>query len=166
VDTPSAAVDLSRERRSLLVLGILCGATVLAAAGARLLTNPASPSTPFVLGNVSEAHIVEIRDDGGETVVSGEFRSRVDAIGNTELDAALIDRRGRQVIGEVEIELPGPGREGRRPELEVDLMGLAPRATFTIVVDDRTVGTFTTDDRGSVDMEVQEGEVTPRESAR
>ena len=27
------------------------------------------------------------------------------------------------------------------------------------ITDDRTVGTFTTDDRGSVDMELQEGEV-------
>lgn len=36
-----------------------------------------------------------------------------------------------------------------------------PRQIFSIVIDDRTVGRFVTDDRGSVDMELQEGEVPP-----
>jgi hypothetical protein len=38
-------------------------------------------------------------------------------------------------------------------------MGLPPRETFTVVIDDRNVGTFRTDDRGSFDMELQEGEI-------
>ena len=58
--------------------------------------------------------------------------------------------------------MPAPGRADRRPELEVDIIGLPPRETFSIVIDDRIVGTFTTDDRGSVDMEVQEGEIPAR----
>ena len=89
----------------------------------------------------------------------GEFRSRVDRLGNTEKDAGLTDQRGRTVIGEVELEIPAPDRHDRRVELEVDVIGLPARETFDVVIDDRTVGTFTTDDRGSVDMELQEGEV-------
>jgi hypothetical protein len=92
----------------------------------------------------------------------GEFRSSVDPLGNTEKDAALIDRRGRAVIGEVELEIPAPGRDDRRVELEVDVIGLPGRQSFAVVIDDRTVGTFTTDDRGSIDMELQEGEVISR----
>jgi len=130
-----------------LVFGVVAGAT---------------PDMPTVeLGDVSEAQVVEIRDQDGMTVMSGEFRSHVDALGNTEKDAALMDRRGRRVIGEVELEVPAPGRENRRPELEVDIIELAPRQTYTVVVDDRPVATFTTDDRGSIDMELQEGELTP-----
>jgi len=122
----------------------------------------ATPKMPAVeLGDVSEAQVVEIRDQGGVTILSGEFRSHVDALGNTEKDAALMDRRGRRVIGEVELEVPAQGRENRRPELEVDIIELKPRQTYTVVVDDRTVATFTTDDRGSIDMELQEGEITP-----
>ena len=112
-----------------------------------------------MLGDVSEAHIVEIRNQRGEAIVSGEFRSRVDPLGNTEKDAALIDRRGRRVIGEVELEIPPPSRQDRRVELEVDIIGLPGRETFAVVIDDRTVGTFTTDDRGSIDMELQEGKI-------
>jgi hypothetical protein len=105
--------------------------------------------------------MVEIRDSSGRAILSGEFRSRVDALGNTEKDAPLSDRQGRTVIGEVELEIPAAGRENRRPELEVDILGLPPRQTFSVVIDDRLVGTFITDDRGSVDMELQEGEKPP-----
>jgi hypothetical protein len=41
----------------------------------------------------------------------------------------------------------------------VDIIGLPGRQTFAVVIDDRAAGTFTTDDRGSIDMELQEGEV-------
>lgn len=115
--------------------------------------------SPVALGDVSEAQIVEIRDHRGQTVLSGEFRSRVDMLGNTEKDAALTDRHGRTVVGEVELELPAPNRENRRPELEVDILDLPSREIFSIAIDDRIVARFTTDDRGSVDMELQEGEV-------
>jgi hypothetical protein len=113
------------------------------------------------LGDVSDAQMVEIHDERGVALLSGEFRSRVDALGNTERDAPLRDSRGRTVIGEVELEIPAKARENRRPELEVDIIGLPPRQTFSVVIDDRIVGTFVTDDRGSVDMELQEGEMPP-----
>ena len=69
------------------------------------------------------------------------------------------------MIGEVELEIPAPGRDHRLPELEVDVIHLTPRTRYTVVIDDRTVGTFTTDDRGSVDFELQEGELVPASSA-
>ena len=85
---------------------------------------------PIVLGNIAQAAMVEIRDQRNVTVLSGEFRSTVDLLGNTEKDAALIDRRGQRVIGEVELEIPAKSRTDRRPELEVDILGLPPRQTF------------------------------------
>jgi hypothetical protein len=67
------------------------------------------------------------------------------------------------VIGEVELEVPAASRRDRRPELEVDIIGLPARQVFTVHIDDRAVASFTTDDRGSIDMELQEGEVVPRQ---
>ena len=69
---------------------------------------------------------MEIRDHRGLPVLSGEFRSRVDMLGNIEKDAALKNRDGRTVIGEVELEIPEPTRENRRPELEVDIQVSRP----------------------------------------
>jgi hypothetical protein len=151
-------LDRARERQTMLWLSTICG--VLIAAGLALtLVAQATPHEPAVtLGDVSGAQIVEIRDHRGVDVMSGEFRSRVDALGNTEKDAALLDRRGDTAIGEVELEIPAEGRADRRPELEVDIIGLAPRERFSVVIDDRIVAVFNTDDRGTVDMEIQEGE--------
>jgi hypothetical protein len=147
------------------LLASICGLVIAVGIAVPFLSGALTAPSALVLGNVSEAHIVEIRNQRGEAVVSGEFRSSVDPLGNTEKDAALIDRRGRRVIGEVELEVPAPNRDDRRVELEVDIIGLPARETFAVVIDDRPVGTFTTDDRGSIDMELQEGEVPPSPAA-
>ena len=130
------------------------------AAGFALTTSTSARGTlpPVALGDVADAHVVEIRDQRGRVVLTGEFRSHVDKLGNTEKDAPLTDKQGRTVIGEVEVEIPAAARTNRRPELEVDILGLPIRETFTVVIDDRVVASFMTDDRGSVDMELQEGE--------
>jgi hypothetical protein len=157
----SASVEADgrvRDRRTLLVLAGICSVLILA--GLALTIGGGGLSTSrLTLGDVSNASIVELRDHRGVTVVSGEFRSRVDLLGDTEKDAALMDRGGQTIVGEVELEIPALTREGRRPELEVDVTGLAPRAKFTVVIDDRSVAEFVTDDRGSIDRELQEGEV-------
>jgi hypothetical protein len=154
-------LERAAERRALWLLLAVCGAliaggTALPVAVDKQLMEPAVVR----LGPVADAQIVEIRDHAGVTRLSGEFRRRVDSLGNTELDAALTDRQGRRAIGEVEVEVPGPDRGDRQAELEVDVMGLAPLERFTVFIDDRPVGVFTTDDRGSIDRELQEGEAT------
>jgi hypothetical protein len=148
-------------RRVWILLSLLCGPLILAGLLATDVLPEVVPPKVIRLGDVADATLVEIRDHRGVDVLSGEFRARVDALGNTERDAALVDRIGDRVIGEVELETPAAGREDRRPELEVDIIGLRPSEVFTVVIDDRPVGSFTTDDRGSVDLEIQEGETPP-----
>ena len=151
--------DPSAEWRMGAWLTAICVLLIAGGLAIPMVTGAAKTPSPITLGDVSEAHFVEIRDPSGATVLSGEFRSRVDSLGNTEKDAALTDSRGQTVIGEVELEIPSRARNDRRPELEVDVIGLPPRETFRVVIDDRTVGIFTTDDRGSIDEELQEGEI-------
>lgn len=157
---PVITMDSATEGRLKLVL-VVSLATMLA--GGAVLNLWAAPRTAAViaLADLSQATLVEIRDDKGAVVLSGEFRSRVDALGNTEKDADLGNRQGNSVIGEVELEIPAAGRDHRRPELEVDIIHLAPRSRYAVVIDDRQVATFMTDDRGSVDFELQEGEQVP-----
>jgi hypothetical protein len=147
------------EHRMRAQIAILCGGVLGFGLAVLAWTGPRPGPGPVALQHLSEAHIVEIRNARGEGVLSGEFRSRTDAFGGVEKDAALVDSRGHQVIGEVELEFPHPDRTDRRPELEVDVMGLAPNQRFAIVVDNQPVGIFTTDDRGAADLEIQEGEV-------
>jgi hypothetical protein len=165
-DTEETLLDRANERKAMALLLVVCGLLMAGGVTFALVIGSSQATSAVELGDVSDAEVVEIRDHRGVTVLSGEFRSRVDALGNTEKDATLLDRSGRRVVGEVELELPARGRENRRPELEVDIMDLPPRQTFNVAVDDRVVATFTTDDRGSVDMELQEGETpapTPKQ---
>ena len=148
------------ERRAVVLLIGGCALLVAVSLGINnVAATTAPPGTGLALGDASGAQIVEIRDHRGVARMDGEFSSRVDSLGNTEKDAALMDRRGNRVLGEVEIEIPVTGREDRRPELEVDIIGLPPRQAFTVTIDDRAVATFTSDDRGSIDVELQEGEL-------
>ena len=158
-ETFSTRRDPSAELRMGVWLTAICVLLISGGLAIPMVTGAGKTPSPITLGDVSEAHFVEIRDASGSTVLSGEFRSRVDSLGNTEKDAALTDSRGQTVIGEVELEIPTRARNDRRPELEVDVIGLPPRETFRVVIDDRTVGVFTTDDRGSIDEELQEGEM-------
>src|SRR5688572_23433074 len=115
----SSSPDRFYERRLLGALIALCGVLIAAGLAMPSLMGAKFSPSAITLGDISEAHVVEIRDRHGATVVTGEFRSRVDVLGNTEKDAALIDLRGRTVIGEVELEIPAQARKNRRAELEV-----------------------------------------------
>jgi hypothetical protein len=123
---------------------------------------PVRPPTAAELPDLSGAAIVEIRDARGRTVLSGEFRSRTDPLGNEEKDAALTDAKGQQVVGEVEIEIPGPEAANPHQELEIDIIRIAPNGKFSVIIDDREILTFISDDRGSIDVEIQGGSLPPR----
>jgi hypothetical protein len=155
-------MDSSTERRlaialvALLLPMVMAGGMLQSSVEAR----PAAVAAA-TLRDSANGHFVEIRDASGVVTLSGEFRSRVDGLGNTEKDAELTDQRGQSAIGEVELEIPAAGRGDRRPELEVDVIHLQPRHRYAVVIDDRIVGVFLTDDRGSADLELQEGETLP-----
>jgi hypothetical protein len=155
-------MDSRASRRMAITLYALLLPLVIAGFAVQAAVDiPPALAVSASLSEVMNGDLVEIRDSGGAVVLSGEFRSRVDSLGNTEKDAELTDQNRRTVIGEVELDIPAAGREHRRPELEVDIIHLQPRQRYTVVIDDRAVGTFLTDDRGSVDMELQEGEIVP-----
>jgi hypothetical protein len=143
------------DRMPLALAGVLAAFLVGGLVAARF--GPATPDASATLPDLSNAQLVEVRDAAGRSVLSGEFRERVDALGNTERDAALVDRRGRRVIGEIEVDIPGPNAMTTLQELDIDIIGIEPNAKHSVFVDDREVATFTTDDRGSIDMKVHSG---------
>jgi hypothetical protein len=140
------------DRIPIALVALLTGFLVAGVAAARF-TPPNAEAQPS-LPDLSSAHFVEVRNASGRTVLSGEFREREDPLGNMEKDAALVDRRGRRVIGEIEIEVPGPNAIHSTQELEIDIIEIDPNAKYSVFVDDREVTTFTTDDRGSIDLEL------------
>jgi hypothetical protein len=140
------------DRIPLALVGLLAVFLAVGLAAARL--GPLPFAATSALPDLSNAHFVEVRDAAGRTVLSGEFRERVDALGNIEKDAALVERGGRHVIGEVEIGLPGPTAAISGQSLDIDIIELQPNAKHSIVIDDREVAALTADDRGSIDVKL------------
>ena len=133
-------------------LGDLFALAFVFALPAWWLAPAASSASPRLL-DLSDATIVEIRTGDGAVAMSGELRNHVDSLGNIEKDAALLGGKGEQVIGEIEIEIPRKDAADQRQELEVDVISLTPRSTYPVIVNDKAVASFVTDDRGSVDVE-------------
>jgi hypothetical protein len=105
----SLPLDSSSERRmtvtlySIFLPMVVAGLIVHAS-----VEPPAAAAISATLSEVADGHLVEIRDAGGAVVLSGEFRSRVDSLGNTEKDAELTDQQGRTVAGRRDVA--GPNR--------------------------------------------------------
>src|SRR5688572_16269621 len=103
----SALTDEQRTRRIRLWLVLLCVPLLISGIALASRARPGGEViTREALAQVKEASIVEVRDTDGRAVLLGEFRAHTDPLGNTEFDAALYDRTGTKVIGEVELDIP------------------------------------------------------------
>lgn len=148
-------VDRSQgyDRIPLALVGLLAMFLVLGLAAASRF-GTVTPKDTDSLPDLSSAQLVEVRDASGRTVLSGEFRERADPLGNVERDAALVERGGRHVIGEIEIGIPGPTALTSGQELDIDIIELQPNVKHSIFIDDREVAALMADDRGSIDVKL------------
>lgn len=141
------------DRIPLGLVSLLATFLVVGLAASRF--GPANRPGPPDLPDLSTAHVVEVRDVSGRTVLSGEFREHVDAAGNVEKDADLVERGGRHVIGEIEVGIPGPAAIPSGQELDIDIIELRPNTKHSIFIDDREVAALTSDDRGSINAKLR-----------
>ena len=147
--------DRSRDydRIPLGLVSLLAAFLVVGLAASRF--GPVTPAAMPTLPDLSTAQVVEVRDVSGRTVLSGEFREHIDAVGNIEKDADLVERGGRHVIGEIEIGIPGPAAMPSGQELDIDIIELRPNTKHSIFIDDREVAALTADDRGSINVKLR-----------
>ena len=89
--------------------------------------------------NLTDAKVVEIRDDGGRVVLRGTFSNFAARLVSNDTAAKA---RG---LAEIEIEKSGAAT---KHEIEVAVENLPALATFKLVVDGKEVATFTTSKAG------------------
>jgi len=89
--------------------------------------------------SLTDAKLVEIRDDSGKVVLSGTFSDFAAPL--TSNDRASKSKG----LAEIEIEKAG---SGTKQEIEVEVENLPGLATFKLVVDGSEVATFTTSKAG------------------
>jgi hypothetical protein len=108
---------------------------------------------PPTLNRLLEAKLVEIKDEAGEVVLSGEFTTASDTKIEIERVATLTGPEGATgVKGEAEIELVKNGDQFSKQELEVAVEGLPKAANFKLFVDDVEVIPFATNKSGKAAM--------------
>jgi hypothetical protein len=89
--------------------------------------------------NLGEAKLVEIRDDGGQVVLSGTFS-------NYKADLVSKDASAKaKGIAEIEIEKEGTDL---KQEIEVEVEKLPAMSNFKLIVDGNEVATFATSKAG------------------
>ena len=110
---------------------------------------------PSGIGNLAEARLVEVKDAGGQVILSGNFAAAKESKKEVERSALLtptgIDPDA-QGIAEVEIS---KDKAPVKQEIELKVKQLAPAAAFTLVIDGHEVASFMTNSRGEAELEVE-----------
>ena len=143
-----------RVKMILPVIGMIllvCGAVFAVMGESREIKQP----LPQSLDNLTAIKLVEIKDAGGQTILSGSFtmvtKKNRDIEGKATLTATGVDADAAGKA-EVEVSTKKDGSVGK--ELEVEVRNLAPNANFNLFVDGQQVAVFTTDPRGAVELEM------------
>jgi hypothetical protein len=137
------------------VLAGLVAATVVSAVSAAVaatrlgFTADQVGTLPDDMRNLDGAREVEIRDQAGQVVLKGTFPDPRPADG--EAKAALTGTGTGKGEAELEVEV---SNGSQRTELEVDVEGLAPNATYSIHVDGKRAGQMATDGAGKGEIEL------------
>ena len=132
---------------------VVAGSVVaLAAAGAAYLkAEETRPRLSAEAGDLSAATTVEVKDAAGRVVLSGTFgAATTDDDGAAERKAPLAGDGS----GEAEVEVEKRASGAPVQELEIDVKGLGAATTYTIHVDGRAAGSFTTDAAGEAEVEM------------
>ena len=133
----------------LLVIALTIAATGVAISYAQRLNQPLPPA----LNRLSEAKLVEIKDEAGKVILSGDFATISDTEAEIERAATLTVADGATgATGKAEIELVKNGDAFSKQELEVALAGLAKAANFKLFVDGAEVIAFKTNKNGKAAM--------------
>jgi hypothetical protein len=105
-----------------------------------------------VLGDLSSAAIVQIRDPQGQVVLQGQF-DRDEEGDESEREAKLAATGvDADAEGKAEADVSRPGRPVEQ-ELEVEVDKLSPNTRFLVVIDSREIAAITTDARGHAEQE-------------
>jgi hypothetical protein len=111
---------------------------------------------PVGAPDLTTASVVEVRNDSGAVVLRGEFGEATVSGNETERHAEL--KAAGPVAsakGTAEIEIVRSSNRTER-ELELDVEGLPAGATYSILLDNQSVGNFRSDPRGTAEVELKD----------
>ena len=110
---------------------------------------------PQSIGDLSAARLIEVKDAGGQAVLSGTLTFKSERDGDVEGVANLTAGASTAgASGKAEIDVSAERGGAKRQEIEVEARGLTPGASYSLEVDGRQAATFTADSRGAAELEL------------
>jgi hypothetical protein len=140
------------KTRALPIIGLMLVCVGAAYAVAQSL--PAGQIPPGI-GDLATVVQAQVRAQDGQVVLAGQFGAATTEDGETERTAALTSTGAANASGQAEIEIVTRGTTVER-ELELEVEGLAPKTTYSFVIDQQTAASFTTDDKGEAEVELKD----------
>ena len=111
---------------------------------------------PSTVGDLATAKLVEIKDAAGQVVLNGNIVHKNKQDKDVEGEALLTGSgTNAEAKGKLEVEVSTNSNGLTEKELELDVRGLTPGASFSLFLDGQQVTTFVTDLHGSVDLEMK-----------
>jgi hypothetical protein len=105
---------------------------------------------PPVLNRLPKARLIEVKDQGGQVLLSGEFKNASETLKELERSATLTGAGRARCLAEIDLVKSGDSFSKR--ELEVALERLAAAGDFKLYVDVAEVIAFKADKGGKATM--------------
>ena len=141
---------MAKWKRRVPILGLMAVCLTAAVYAAAMPAAEAQQPLPTTIADLATVSRVELTHNGG-VVLAGQFGAEIDDGDEVKREATLTGADGAGK-GDAEVELDTADRT--KQELEVDVEGLGPQATYQVLVDGQVAGTLTTDARGKGSLEL------------
>jgi len=129
---------------------ILSVATALAlSAGATAVVAQSKDRLPAMVGDLTAAQLIEVRDQAGQVLLNGTFKTSKNKADETERKADLTSPTGQEKAeGEAEVEIERKSGVATKDELELEVEHLPKMTTCEVFIDGIRAGSFVTSKSG------------------
>jgi hypothetical protein len=122
--------------------------TLALALGAGTLAAQSKRELPASVGDLSAAQLIEVKDQAGQVLLHGTFKTKSNEAKETERKADLNSPTGQKAKGKVAIEVEYKDGVAKSQELEVEVEQLPVMVQCELFVDGKHAGSFLTSKAG------------------
>ena len=129
---------------------ILSVATALAlSAGATAVVAQSKDRLPATVGDLTTAQLIEVRDQAGQVLLNGTFKTEKNKPDETERKADLTSPTGQEKAeGDAEVEVERKNGVAKKDELELEVEHLPAMTSCEVFIDGVRAGAFVTSKSG------------------
>ena len=118
------------------------------------LASQAKTTIPPAVGNLNNAQLVEVRDQSGQVLLHGTFKTSSNKPKETERAADLESPSGQQSKGKAELEIKHKNGADTRDEVEASMEKLPTMTQLELFIDGRHVTSFMTSKSGTAKVKL------------